>query len=649
MGKRIIIISIAALVLLIVGIGGCFVCLDFWKKDTTETAQNALQESDLKTNKEIPARDQIENKYKWNLADMYASDEEWGRDFRKIEIEYLPKFSGYQGKLADTRELLDCLNLQDQMYLILAKMNVYSCYKQSEDLTNAQASEMYSKVSTLNSKADAAVAFIDPELIALPAESLEVLMKKYDFRDYSHYFDVLIRKKEHVLSGPEEKLLAASGDMAGSFVNIYNKATAADIQFPTIKDPQGQDIQISEARYSSFMMSEDRDFRRRSAEGLMSAYGNMKNTLAESLNGQVKSNIFFAQARKYNNALESALSENFIPEAVYNNLIETTDKNLEYLHKYVSLRKNVFGLDQVHGYDMYVPLVKNIDQKIPYENGKEIVLASLSPLGSEYSDILKQGLENRWVDVYENKSKESGASAWAAYGYHPYVKMNYDDSFDGVSALVHEFGHAVNFWYANKNQPFAISDTPIFNAEVASTANQLLLMKYMINKAASDDEKLYYLDQLAGLIYKTFYTQTMFSEFEKSIHDRVEGGEALSVDSLNQLWGDVLVKYYGPDYVLDDFSKIGWSRIPHFYYNFYLYKYATSISAANQLVKNIFDQKPGAQEKYIKFLSAGSSDYPVDLLKNAGIDMTMSDPIENLVKDFGTIVDEMELIIKKES
>jgi len=632
---------------IIIGLGIYYFYSDIGKKDMTKLTQTSQPKVETK-NKQIPTRDQIAEQHKWNLGDMYATDADWEKDFQKIETEYLPKFSDYHDQLNNIQKLLACLKLADQTFMTLEKMNVYSSYKQTEDLSNAQASEMNSRNSTLRSKAGAVTAFMDPELIELPTDYLQSLTKNPDFRNYWHYFDTLTKRKGHVLSGPQEELLAKSQDLTGTFSNVFDKATAADIKFSTIKNSSGEDIQVSEAKYLSLLMDPDRNFRQRAATSMMAGYDSFKNALAENLNGQIKSNIFYAQTKKYNNALEAALATEFIPETVYNNLITTIDENLSPLHKFIALRKKVLKLDQIHGYDLYVPLVADINQDIPYETGKKMIIDALAILGADYTDILKQGLENRWVDVYETKNKESGASAWSAYGYHPYVKMNYDNNIDDVSTLAHELGHAVNFWYSQKEQPYPTSSYTVFNAEVASTANELLMTRYLINNAKNDEEKLFYLNQLATTIYRTLYTQTMYSQFEKLIHNRVENGEALSVDSLNQIWSDLIVKYDGPNYVIDDFYKIGWARIPHFYYNFYVYKYATAISAANQLVKNISDNQPGAREKYIEFLSAGSSDYPVELLKKAGVDMTTSEPIKNLIRDFDKIVDQMEIILQKQ-
>jgi oligoendopeptidase F len=398
--------------------------------------------------------------------------------------------------------------------------------------------------------------------------------------------------------------------------------------------------------------NKDRNFRKAGFEGLYGIYDKQKNSLAATLNAEVKKNEFFAKTKKYSSAMEASLASENIPVSVYDNLVKSVNNNVDSLHKYVSLRKKVLGVDKVHLYDMYVPLTKDFEVKVPYEDGKKMILQGLAPLGQDYTDTLKDAFEKRWADVYETNNKYSGAYQWGTYDTHPYVLMNYDDSADAMLTTAHEFGHAMNSFYTNKTQKYVNSEQPIFTAEVASTSNELMMLRYLINNAKSDAEKLYYINTLAENIRSTVYTQTMYAEFEKKIHERVENGEGLSADSLSAMWKDLMVKYYGSDFQDDELANLWWARIPHFYMNFYVYKYATSMAASNQLVKNMTEgteeSKAAAIKNYRNFLTSGSADYPIETLKKAGVDVTTSESVDNLLVEFGQLVDQMDELIAKQ-
>ncbi|WAM37329.1 oligoendopeptidase F [Caldicellulosiruptor acetigenus] len=593
----------------------------------------------------VKKRSEIPDKYKWNLEDIYSSPEKWNEDLNKVLNYYIPKFQNYKGKLSDKNKLLECLKLRDEMMRIADKVYVYAHMKADENQADNKANEMRSKSETMYAQVSAAVSFIQPELLRLPEKTLKSYMQDKSFADYKMYLDAVLKQKPHTLSPEGEELLALAQDFAGSPYNIFTQLKYADLTFPKIKDDKGNEIQLTEASYGKYLESKDRDFRKRAFEGIYSSFDKVKNTLAATLTAEVKKNVFFAKARKYNSALEASLAQEFIPRSVYDNLIKAVNNNIKYLHKYVELRKKVLNLDKVHIYDMYVPLVANYEMNIDYEQAKNLILEGLKPLGNDYLKVLNIAFNNRWIDVFETENKYTGGYQWGAYDTHPYILMNYNNTMDSVLTLAHELGHAINSYYTNKTQKYINSNVPIFTAEVASTTNELLMINYLLKKAKSDDERLYLLNTLVENIRGTVYTQVMYAEFEKEIHERVEKGEALSAETLSDIWGSLMKKYYGDNFEVDKLATLWWARIPHFYMNFYVYKYATSMAAANEVVKNI---EKGDTAKYIEFLKAGSSDYPINVLKKAGVDMTSTKPVDNLLTYFGQLVDEMEKILKKQ-
>lgn len=592
-------------------------------------------------------RNQIEEKYKWNLEDIYPNQEEWEKDFAKIQNEYLPKIEEFREKLTNADTVLACLQFNDELSRLIEKLYVYAYMKADENQDDSIASEMSSRVETLYSQVSAATSFIRPELLSQPESVLRGYMENPAFEDYRHALDALLKLKPHTLSKPEEELLAKALDMASAPSVIFDKVTQGDMIFPKVLDDKGQEVQLSEGVFYRYLQSPDREFRKRVYEGMLSSYDKAKNTLAATLNSEVKKNWFYSQARKYNSSLEASLSSENIPREVYDNLIQAVNNNLSYLHQYVQLRKKIFHLDQVQIFDMYVPLVPDYTLTVTYENAQQMLLEGLKPLGPEYLDMMKKGFESRWIDVYETENKATGGYSWGAYDTHPYILMNYDNTADSMLTLAHEMGHALNSYYTNTSQKYINSQTPIFTAEVASTMNENLMIEYLIQNAKNDDEKLYFLDKLIENIRGTVYTQVMYSEFEQIIHERIEKGEALSYKYLSDAWKELLEKYYGPDFVVEELASRGWSRIPHFYMNFYVFKYATSLAASNELLNNILIGQPDAIDQYLDFLKAGSSDYPVEVLKAAGVDMLSTQPVDNLLKKFGNLVNEMEETFKR--
>ena len=593
------------------------------------------------------SRGQIEEKYQWNLGDIYSNQKEWEIDFAKIQNEYLPKMEEFRDKLSQAENVLACLQFNDELFRLIEKLYVYAYMKADENQDDSVASEMSSRAETLYSQAAATVSFIRPELLSQPESVLKGYMEDPAFCDYRHTLDALLKLKPHTLSKPEEELLAKASDMASAPSVIFDKVTEADMIFPKVLDDKGKEVQLSEGVFYRYLQSPDREFRKRVYEGILNSYDKSKNTLAATLNSEVKKNWFYSQARKYDSSLEASLFSENIPREVYDNLIQAVNNNLSYLHQYVQLRKKVFQLDQVQIFDMYVPLVADYTLTVSYEKAQQKLLEGLKPLGPEYLDMLKKGFENRWIDVYETENKATGGYSWGAYDTHPYILMNYDNTADSMLTLAHEMGHALNSHYTNSSQKYVNSQTPIFTAEVASTMNENLMLEYLIKNAKNDDEKLYFLDKLIENIRGTVYTQVMYSEFEQIIHERIEKGEALSYKYLSDAWKELLGKYYGPDFIVEELASRGWSRIPHFYMNFYVFKYATSLAASNELLNNILTDQPDAIDKYLNFLKAGSSDYPVEVLKAAGVDMISTQPIDHLLKKFGDLVKDMEETFKK--
>ena len=584
----------------------------------------------------------------WDLPAIYPNSEAWEADFQTVEETYLPQYANYQGKLGDEKSLLAYLQMNDQAGRITDKLYVYAGMTSDENQTDSAAFERFARAESLDTRLTQAGSFVTPELLALPEQALRAYRDNPQLRTYRHMLDVVLRQKAHTLSKEAESLLAASGEMANGPETIYTKITEADMQFPVIKGSVGEDIQLSEDVYYQLLLDPDRELRKRAFEGVLGSYNASRYSLAAALDSQMRKDIFYAQSRKYASSLEASLDAGNIPVGVYTSLVQAANDNLQVLHEYIAMRKQVLQLDKVHTYDTYVPLVKPVDVSIPYKDAKIALVEALAPLGEDYIKQLRAGFDNRWIDVYPKENKLSGAYSWGSYDTHPYILMNYDDTMDGMLTLAHEMGHALNADYTNNTQAYVNSENPTFLAEVASTTNEMLTLRHMLDRAKDDDEKLYYLNQMAETIRGTFFTQVMYAEFEQQIHERVEKGDALSVDSVNEMWSNLLVKYLGPDYELDELARVGWARIPHFYYNFYVYQYATGIAAANQFVKDILENGQGAADAYLNFLGAGSSDYSVDLLKQAGVDMTAGAPVDNLLADFGRIVSQMEEILRRQ-
>ncbi|MDD3270070.1 MAG: oligoendopeptidase F, partial [Syntrophomonadaceae bacterium] len=542
-------------------------------------------------------------------------------------------------------QLLDVLRLSDELGRKMEKLYVYARMRRDEDNANSHYQALFDRIEGLSIQVGSTTSYIVPEIISIPEDKINTFVdENKDLQLYRHFFDELMRQKEHILSQQEERLLAMTADLSLASKNIFGMLNNADIKFPIIKDEEGNDVELTKGRYGRFMESSDRRVRIDTFKALYSSYGKLKNTLATTLSSSVKNDIFYARVRKYPSALEASLDQDNVSREVYEQLIATVHNNLEYMYRYMKLRKRMLKLDELHMYDIYTPLVSEYRMEIPYERGKELVIQGLQPLGADYLGKLTDGMNSGWIDVYENEGKTSGAYSWGSYETHPYVLLNYDNKLDDAFTLAHEMGHSMHSYYSNKNQPSVYSQYTIFLAEVASTVNESLLIDHMLKNCTDRQEKIFlinhYLEQFRGTVYR----QTMFAEFEKIIHEEVEKGQALTPEALSKIYRELNRLYYGPEVVLDEEIDMEWSRIPHFYSAFYVYKYATGFSAATAIKQQILEAGQPAVDRYLEFLKAGSSDYPLNILKKAGVDLTTPEPVEKALQYFGKLVEEMEAL-----
>lgn len=498
------------------------------------------------------------------------------------------------------------------------------------------------KAKRLSVEAGEALSFIAPEILNLPEERLKELESHPELEPYRFTISELIRQKAHVLSLEEEALLAQVGNLSQAPSTIFGMINNADMKFPKIRDENGEEKELTHGNYIQFLESRDRDVRKRAFQAMYDTYAKQKNTLASTLNANITKNLFYAKVRKYPSALEMSLFADNIPVEVYTNLIDTIHEHLPLLHRYLDLRKRLLQVDELHMYDLFAPLVEEVDIKIDYEQAKQTVKESLMPLGEEYVSILQEGFDGGWIDVYENAGKRSGAYSWGAYGTHPYVLLNHKDNLNSMFTLTHEMGHAIHSYLSDRELPYRDAQYTIFLAEVASTLNEALLMDYLLKKTDDPKDKLYLLSYYADQFRTTVFRQTMFAEFEKIIHERAEAGESLTPQDFSQIYYDLNVKYHGKNMVVDQDIEMEWARIPHFYSSFYVYKYATGFSAATSFAKQILEQGDPAVERYLGFLKSGGSDYSINILRRAGVDMSSPEPIRQAMSVFEQVLDQME-------
>jgi oligoendopeptidase F len=591
----------------------------------------------------LPKREEVEINNTWDLSTIYPSTDAWEQDFTWVGEE-LPKLAAYQGTVGkDAHTLYTIFQLDNKLSEVLGRLYVYAHLLSDEDTSNGPNQARQGRVTMLIAKAAAATAFIRPEVLELSQEQLEAFFREEPRLElYRHFLDDWMRAKPHVRSAEVEALLAEAIEPLQAPGQIFNMLNNADLKLPTIRNDEGQDVELTKGNYILFLENKDRRVRKDAFEAMHGTFLKQRNTLAATLSGEVKTHVFGARARHYASSLEAALDANNIPVSVYTNLVETVANNLGVLHRYLRLRKKLLGLDELHMYDLYVPMVSEVEYKVPFEQAKATVAKALAPLGEDYVADMVRGFNSRWIDVYENQGKRGGAYSSGTYGTNPFVLLNYQDNLDNMYTLAHEFGHSMHSYYTRRTQPFVYGDYTIFVAEVASTLNEALLTHYLLQETSDRLLRMYIVNHYLEGFRATLYRQTMFAAFEQQIHAASEAGESLTADSLSEMYKALNDSYYGAEVHVDDLIAIEWARIPHFYYNFYVFQYATGISAAAALAKQILSEGRPAVERYRRFLTRGSSEYSINLLRDAGVDMASPKPIQQALDLFGEYVGEME-------
>ncbi len=589
----------------------------------------------------LPLRESIPAQYKWKLELMYEHDALWEEDFKKVRA-LLPQAAELKGTLGHSpAALLRVLQLRDEIEMLVEKLYAYAKMRRDEDNTREKYQELADRARGLAAEAAAALSFIVPEILAVEAEVMDSFMQSSELALYRHHLRDLTRLKDHVLSSKEEELLSLAGEVLQGPANFFNMLSNADLTFPTIRDANGQEVALTHGRYLSFLQSQNRRVRRDAFNGMFSTYNNFRNTFAAALGTEVKKNLFLSRVRRYPSVLAYSLDRDNIPTSVYHNVIDTVNRNLTPLHRYVALKKRALQLEKVHFYDLYPSLTGTPDRRYTYEEAAALVLEALQPLGEEYCSTVKEALSGGWIDVFENKGKTPGGYSYGTYTSPPYILLNFTGTLDDVFTLAHELGHSMHSHYSRGTQPFVYANYTIFSAEVASTTNETLLVEHLL-KTSPPEQKAAIINRYLEGIRATFYRQTLFAEFELSMHNLAEKGEALTADKLSACWLELNRRYYGPDFAADDLLGIEWARIPHFYYNFYVYKYVTGFAAGTYLGKALLAGSAGARRRYLEFLKKGSAGYTLDILKEAGVDMESPAPLEETVALFDRLVGKLE-------
>lgn len=590
----------------------------------------------------IKKRSEMDKKYQWDLESLYPSDIKWEEDFEKTTA-LIDEVKSFEGRLLESSDsLLKAIQSSHSLGRIIGRLYTYAKMKSDEDTKNSVYQTLNSRAESISVRAGEAMSYIVPELLLGEEGLVQIFMTDNKaLGEYRHYLEEILRYKPHTLSAAEEKILAQAGEVMSTPHNVFNMLSNADLMVPKVHNEKGEEVPLTHGSYIPLMKSNDRAVRKETFEAFYSVYEGHKNTFATLIDAEVKKNVFHSRAKKYSSARDAALFGNNIPTSVYDRLIDAVHEALPSFYKYMKLRKTLLEVDQLHMYDVYPSMIKDVEMKIPYESAKETVLHSIKPLGDDYVSVVKKSYEDGWIDVYENEGKRSGAYSFGSYDSKPYILLNYQNTLDDAFTLTHEMGHSMHSYYTRNNQPYVYGNYSIFVAEVASTTNEALLNDYLLKTVEDKQEKLYilnhYLEQFRGTIFR----QTMFAEFEREIHKIVEAGGALTAEKLSQVYGDLNALYYGEEVVQDPQIKLEWARIPHFYYDFYVFQYATGFSAAIALCNKILNEGESAVEAYKTFLKSGSSDYPIEVLKLAGVDMTTEKPVKDALKVFENLVEEM--------
>ncbi len=594
----------------------------------------------------LTKRSDIAREYTWDLESIFPTNDDWESSFKRLELG-LPELEALKGTLAQSGQaLLAVLQKRDELFEELETLYVYASMRKDEDTTNSTYQGMFDRAMQLFVHATTVVSYIEPEILALPQATLDRFVQETPGLSlYRQQLDDINRNRPHVRSTEVEAVLAAAGEITEVPDGIFSMIDNADLKLPQIQNEKGEEVQLTKGNYLVYIRSIDRRVRKEAFEGMHGTFLKQRNTIAATLAGQVKGNIFFTRQRSFGSSRERALARYNIPISVYENLVETVGKHIHLLNRYMKLRKRLLQLDELHMYDLYVPIVKETTDEISYAEACDTVVTALAPLGENYISILKQAFKKRWIDVYETPGKRGGAYSGGGYKTLPFILLNFQNKRDSMYTLAHELGHSMHSYFTRSNQPFQYGDYTIFVAEVASTLNEGLLTEYLLRTTDDPTIRLAILNHSLEDLRGTLFRQTMFAEYEQQIHSQAEQGQPLTADSLSAMYRSMNEKYYGGEAFIDELIDIEWARIPHFYYNFYVYQYATGISAACALVQQILQEGQPAVDRYLKFLSSGSSDYSIELLKKAGVDMTSPEPVRQALQLFDSHLTQMEELL----
>ncbi|WP_322903570.1 oligoendopeptidase F [Paenibacillus campi] len=590
-------------------------------------------------------RSEVAPEHCWNLNDMFADQQAWDTAYDELKA-MLPEAEQLKGKLNTPEAVKQAFELEDRVSMQIERLYVYAHMHQDEDTTHPTYQALTQKAKKLSVDVSQALSFVTPEILSLSDDKLEQLLAAPALQAYRFTLQEMKREKAHILTEAEEALLAQVGNLSQAPQTIFGMLNNADLKFPNIIDEHGNEVELTHGRYVQFLESPHREVRERAFKAVYGTYARQKNTIAATLTANIDKNMFYARVRKYPSVLEMSLYSDNIAKEVYTNLIDTIHESLPIMHRYMNLRKKLLGVDELHMYDLFAPLVEEFNMDITYEQAKQIVAEGLQPLGEDYLNSLNKGYNEGWIDVYENEGKRTGAYSWGAYGTHPYVLLNHKDNLNSMFTLAHEMGHALHSYYSDNALSYRDAQYTIFLAEVASTTNEALLMDYLLKKSTDPKEKMYLLTYYADQFRTTVFRQTMFAEFEMIVHARSEAGESLTPQDLSQIYYDLNVKYHGDGMTVDQDIELEWARIPHFYNSFYVYKYATGFSAATSFSKQILEEGQPAVERYLGFLKSGGSDYSINILTKAGVDMSTPAPIREAMSVFESLISEMEQLTK---